>query len=159
MFRKEWSREGAESGSHTHSPGHKGAAVSSSGFVLLDPWRFAGINGPASWPVSRMTGAVLIRTTGLAIPVFGGTGSLYAPFQDLWGHQHACTGKRPVSWREALSAFNSGGDEAPLSSGVPHHALSDLDGVMMIIRGRQPTRHIYTVYIYIYIYIHTGASQ
>ncbi len=47
--------------------------------------------------------------------------SLNAPFLDPRGHQRACTGKRPVSRREAHSAYNSGGDEAPFTSGVPHH--------------------------------------
>ncbi len=92
--------------------------------------------------------------------------SLYAPFLDPRGHQRACTGKRRVSRGEARSAFNSGGDEAPFTSGVPHHTPPDLavsapllslththsrpetgegrrlrNGVMMIIRARQPTRH------------------
>ncbi len=74
-------------------------------------------------------------------------------------------GKRPVSRGEAHSAYNSGGDEAPFTSGVPHHTPPDWlfsapllshthsrqepgegrrlrDGEMLIIRGRQPTRHI-----------------
>ncbi len=91
--------------------------------------------------------------------------SLNAPFLDPRGHQHACTGKRPVSRGEAHSAYNSGCDEAPFPSGVPHHTPPDLaifsapplshthsrrepgegrrlrDGVTMIMRGRQPTRH------------------
>ncbi len=75
--------------------------------------------------------------------------------------------------------LNSDGDEAPFRSGAPHHTPPALavfstpplshthsrqepgegqrkrDGVVMIIRGRQPTRHIthihtYTVYIYIF---------
>ncbi len=86
-------------------------------------------------------------------------------FLDPRGHQCACTGKRPVSRGEAHSAYNSGGDEAPFTSGVPHHTPPDLDvfsapplshthsrrepgegrrlrdGEMLIIRGRQPTRH------------------
>ncbi len=92
--------------------------------------------------------------------------SLDAPFLDPRGHQRACTRKRPVSRGEAHSAYNSGGDEAPFTSGVPHHTPPDLavfsapplshthsrrepgegrrlrDGEMLIIRGRQPTRHI-----------------
>ncbi len=82
----------------------------------------------------------------------------------------ACTGKRPVSRGEAHSAYNSGGDEAPFTSGVPHHTPPDLavfnapplshthsrrepgegrqlrDGEMLIIRERQPTRR--NIYIY-----------
>ncbi len=85
--------------------------------------------------------------------------SLNAPFLDPRGHQRACTGKRPVSQGEAHSAYNSGGDEAPFTSGVPHHTPPDLavfsapplshthsrrepgegrrlrDGEMLIIRG------------------------
>ncbi len=56
----------------------------------------------------------------------GGVESLYAPFLDPRGHQRACTGKRPVSRGEAPSAFNSGGDEASFTSGVPHHTPPDL---------------------------------
>ncbi len=90
---------------------------------------------------------------------------LNAPFLDPREHQRACTGKRRVSRGEARSAYNSGGEEAPFTSGVPHHTPPDLavfsapplshthsrrepgegrrirDGVVMIIRGRQPTRH------------------
>ncbi len=47
--------------------------------------------------------------------------SLYTPCLDPRGHQRACTGKRPVSRGEARSAYNSGGDEASFTSGVPHH--------------------------------------
>ncbi len=56
----------------------------------------------------------------------GGVVSLYAPFLDPRGHQRACTGKRPVSREETASAFNSGGDEASFTSGVPHHTPPDL---------------------------------
>ncbi len=56
----------------------------------------------------------------------GARKSLYAPFQDLRGHQRACTGTRPVSRGEAPSAFNSGGDGASFMSGVPHHTPPDL---------------------------------
>ncbi len=135
-----------------------------------------GGSGPSSWPVSRLAGAVLVRTAGPAARAFGGTRSLNAPFLDPRGHQCACTGKRPVSRGEAHSAYNSGGDEAPFTSGVPHHTPPDLavfstpplshthsrrepgegrrlrDGEMLIIRGRQPTRHNIYIYIYIYIY-------
>ncbi len=52
--------------------------------------------------------------------------SLYAPFLDPRGHQRACTEKRPVSRGEAPSGFNSGGDEASFTSGVPHHTPPDL---------------------------------
>ncbi len=51
--------------------------------------------------------------------VYGcGSCSLNAPFLDPRGHQRACTGKRPVSRGEAHSAYNSGGNEAPFTSGV-----------------------------------------
>ncbi len=56
----------------------------------------------------------------------GGVVSLYAPFLDPRGHQRACTGKRPVSRGEARLAYNSGGDEASFTSGVPHHTPPDL---------------------------------
>ncbi len=99
---------------------------------------------------------------------------LNAPFLDPRGHQRACTGKRLVSRGEAHSAYNSGGDEATFTSDVPHHMPPDLavfsapplsythscqepgegrrlrDGEMLIIRGRQLTRHN----TYIHIHIH-----
>ncbi len=56
----------------------------------------------------------------------GGLISLYTPFLDPRGHQRACTGKRPVSRGEARLAYNSGGDEASFTSGVPHHTPPDL---------------------------------
>ncbi len=56
----------------------------------------------------------------------GGVVSLYTPFLDPRGHQRACTGKRPVSQGEAPSAFNSDGNEASFTSGVPHHTPPDL---------------------------------
>ncbi len=77
-----------------------------------------GLVGPASWPDGRLAGAVLVRTEGPAARAFGGTRSLNAPFLDPRGHQRACTGKRPVSRGEAQPAYNSGGDEAPFTSGV-----------------------------------------
>ncbi len=77
-----------------------------------------GLVGPASWPDGRLAGAVLVRTAGPAARAFGGTRSLNAPFLDPRGHQRACTGKRPVSRGEAQPAYNSGGDEAPFTSGV-----------------------------------------
>ncbi len=55
-----------------------------------------------------------------------GTCSFNASFLDPRGHQRAYTGKRPVSRGEAHSAYNSGGDEAPFTSGVPHHTPPDL---------------------------------
>ncbi len=70
-------------------------------------------------------------------------------------------GKRPVSRGEAPSAFNSGGDEASFTSGVPHHTPPDLavsaplratlkDRMMMMIRVEAADS---SQYIYIYIYI------
>ncbi len=72
--------------------------------------RFQGY-GPASWPVSRLAGAVLHARHSLPGPT----------------RTPACMhGKRPVSRGEAHSAYNSGGDEAPFTSGVPHHTPPDL---------------------------------
>ncbi len=82
------------------------------GFILLRPTAPPGIIRPG----------ILARQ-----PCNGcGTCSLHAPFLDPRGHQRACTGKRPVSRGEAHSAYNSGGDEAPFTSGVPHHTPPDL---------------------------------
>ncbi len=100
-----------------------------------------------------------------------------APFLDPRGHQRACTGKRPVSRGEAHSAYNSGSDEAPFTSGVclitrrqtwlfqhPSSLTHPLPSEawwraaikgrgVLIIRGRQPTRHNTHIYIYIYVWI------
>ncbi len=75
------------------------------------PRHLRGLYGPASWPVSRVTVRHLLSQHSLLDPR---------------GHQRACTGKRPVSRGEAHSAYNSGGDEAPFTSGVPHHTPPDL---------------------------------
>ncbi len=79
------------------------AAASIGGFVLL--WARGASRGTARHPgpsaVSR------VRSSALD-----------APFLDPRGHQRACTGKRPVSRGEAQPAYNSGGDEAPFTSGV-----------------------------------------
>ncbi len=84
-------------------------------------------------------------------------------------------GKRPVSRGEVPSAFNSGGDEASFTSGVPHHTPPDLavsapllshtptpvgslvkssvkGRVMMMKRGEAAHSSQY-IYIYIYIYV------
>lgn len=72
-------------------------------------------------------------------------------------------GKRPVSREEARLAFK-GGDEAPFTSGVPHHTPPALvvshtlllkdgslrDGLSVIIRGWQPCHHN------LYTHTHTG---
>ncbi len=54
-------------------PGREGRrlrlAISSS----FGPRRFQGLYDPASWPVSCLTGAVLVRNVGLAARDFGGT--------------------------------------------------------------------------------------
>ncbi len=82
------------------------------GFILLRPTAPPGIIRPG----------ILARQ-----PCNGcGSCSLNAPFLDPRGHQRACTGKRPVPRGEAHSAYNSGGDEAPFTSGVPHHTPPDL---------------------------------
>ncbi len=101
-------------------------------------------------------------------------------FQGLYGPASwpvGCTGKRPVSRGEAPSAFNSGGDEASFTSGVPHHTPPDLavsapllshtpTPVGSLVKGgvkgwgddddkgvRQP---LVTLYTHIYIYISGG---
>ncbi len=98
--------------------------------------------------------------------------TLNAPFLDPRGHQRACTGKRPVSRGEAHSAYNSGGDEAPFTSGVclitrrqtwlfqrpplshthsrrePGEGRRIRDREMLIIRGEATDS---SQYIYIYI--------
>ncbi len=136
-----------------------------------------GLVGPASWPDGRLAGAVLVRTAGPAARAFGGTRSLNAPFLDPRGHQRACTGKRPVSRGEAQPAYNSGGDEAPFTSGVclitrrqtwllqrPSSLTHPLPSGawwraaikgrgVLIIRGEAADSSQY-IYIYIYIYIH-----
>ncbi len=127
VFRRRGSKEGAESGGRTRSPLRSGAQ-GGSGFLWQlrppDPCRFLGINAPASWPVSCIAGAVLVRTTGLAAHGSGSAG--------------ACTGKRPVSWGEARLAYNSGGDEASFTSGVPHHTPPDL-AVSVPLLSHTPT--------------------
>ncbi len=87
------------------------AAASISGFVLL--WACGASRGTARHPGPSAVSRVRSST-------------LDAPFLDPRGHQRACTGKRPVSRGEAHSAYNSGGDEAPFTSGVPHHTPPDL---------------------------------
>ncbi len=82
-------------------------------------------------------------------------------------------GKRPVSRGEVPSAFNSGGDEASFTSGVPHQTSPDL-AVSAPILAHTPTpvgslvkggvkgrgddddnkgegSSLVTIYIYIYI--------
>ncbi len=80
-------------------------------------WAASSSGGPAELPGRRP--GILARQ-----PSLGGGAVLLldAPFPDPRGHQRACTGKRPVSRGEAQPAYNSGGDEAPFTSGVPHHA-------------------------------------
>ncbi len=106
-------------------PGCEGATASFGGFVLLtlsSSWdKRPGIL--ARQPYSSV---VLVRTVGPAAHGSGGVGFLYAPFLDPRGHQCTCTEKRPVSRGEARSAFNSSGDEASFTSGVPHHTPPDL---------------------------------
>ncbi len=104
--------------------GAQWAVASSSGFVLLWPVAVPGIIRPgilARQPYCGC-GSRLDRGSGSS----GGVESLYAPFLDPRGHQRACTGKRLVSRREAPSAFNSGGDKASFTSGVPHYTSPDL---------------------------------
>ncbi len=73
--------KGAESGGRTRSPPGSGGARAAASIQRLrppmSPWRFQ-MYGPASWPFSRFTGAVLL---------------LDAPFLDPRGHQRACTGE------------------------------------------------------------------
>ncbi len=101
-----------------------------------DPRRSLGIHGPASWPLSRIACAVVVRTVCPA--------ALAArdPSTSPPGQQRACTGNRPVSRGEARSAFNSGGDgvqvclitccfSAPALSHT--HPRRVKDGVMMMM--------------------------
>ncbi len=81
-------------------PGREGRRLCVAASSSFGPRRFWGLYGPASWPVSRLAGAVLVRTAGPAARAFGGTRSLNAPFLDPREHQCACTGKRPVSPEE-----------------------------------------------------------
>ncbi len=144
--------------------------MSSSCSGVVKEGQCSGRKGPGKGRSPAATRAPLpgIKRPGILArqPSHGcGTRSLNAPFLDPQGHQRACTGKRPVSRGEAHSAYNSSGDEAPFTSGVPHHTPPDLavfsapplshthsrrepgegrrlrDGEMLIIRGRQPTRH------------------
>ncbi len=94
------------------------------GFVFLRPAALRGIKRPG----------ILARQPSHEC----GTRSLNAPFLDPRGHQRACTGKRPVSRGEAHSAYNSGGDEAPFTSGVPHHTPPDL-AVSATLLSHTPT--------------------
>ncbi len=73
-----------------------------------------------------VTGVVLSGPWVRRLTSLAARKSLHAPFLDPRGHQRACTGKRPISREEARSAFNIGGDEAPFTSGVPHHMPPDL---------------------------------
>ncbi len=84
------------------------------------PTTLVGAGRPGILARGRTTGADLVRTAGPAALV------AWPPFLDPRGHQHACTGKSPVSRGEARSAYNSGGDEASSTSGVPHHTSPDL---------------------------------
>ncbi len=111
--------------------------ASSSGFVLLWSVAVPGIIRPgilARQPYSGC-GSRPDRGSGSS----GGVESLYAPFLDPRGHQCACTGKRPVSRGELPSGFNSGGDEASCTSGVPHHMSPNL-AVSVPLLSHTPTR-------------------
>ncbi len=112
--------------------------ASSSGFVLLWPAAVPGIVRPG----------ILARqpSRGCGPRPDHGSGSsrlrwrsLNAPFLDPRGHQCACTGKRPVSRGELPSGFNSGGDEASFTSGVPHHMSPNL-AVSAPLLSHTPTR-------------------
>ncbi len=46
-------------------PGHEGRRLPLAASSCFGPRRFRGLYGPASWPISRIAGAVLIRTAGL----------------------------------------------------------------------------------------------
>ncbi len=76
------------------------------------PRHLRGLYGPASWPVSRVTGVALAPST---LP--------------SWTHEdtsvHARGRDRSPEERRARH-INSGGDEALFGSGVPHHTPPDL---------------------------------
>ncbi len=84
------------------------AAASSS----FGPRHLRGLYNPASWPVSRVTGAALAPST---LP--------------SWTHEdtsvHARGRDRSAEERRARH-INSGGDEALFGSGAPHHTPPDL---------------------------------
>ncbi len=87
-------------------PGARGRRLPFSGFVLL--WARGASRCTARHPgpsaVSR------VRSSYSTLP--------------SWTHEDTSVharGKRPVSRGEAQPAYNSGGDEAPFPSGVPHH--------------------------------------
>ncbi len=83
-------------------PGREGGGFYQRLRPPLGPRRFQGY-GPASWPVSRLAGAVLHARRSLPGPT----------------RTPACMhGEETVSRGEAHSAYNSGGDEAPFTSGV-----------------------------------------
>ncbi len=86
VFWKEGSRQGAETGCHTRFPlrtGERGAVASPAASSTSCPT----VLDRTGWPGPRVQ-----QLTSLAARK-----SLYAPFLDLWGHQRACTMKRPVS--------------------------------------------------------------
>ncbi len=82
----------------------------------LGPRHSKGLDGPASWPDGRVMGAV---SSGPWVRQLASS-SLNAPFLDPRGHQRACTGEDTGLSRRDSSIY-SGSDEAPFTSGVPHH--------------------------------------
>ncbi len=100
------------------------AASSTSWPTALDGTGLPGILARRPYHGAVSSGLRVRRLTSLVART-----SLYAPFLDPRGHQHACTVKRPVSRGEAPSEFNSGGDEASFTSGVPHHKRSSPDKI------------------------------
>ncbi len=167
----------AESGSRTRSPLRSGArgvvastaASSTSLPTVLDGTGRPGILARLPYHVYGLSGPRVRRLTSLAA-----RNSLHSPFMDPRGHRRACTGKRPVSRVEARLPFKqrrwwgsirfrctstyaaSPGcfSAPPLSHNhsrrEPGEERRIRNGVVMIVRGRQPTRHTHT-YIYILV--------
>ncbi len=116
-------------------PGREGRRLLQQLCLPLGPRHSTGLVGPATGPDGRITGAISSRLRVRRLT------SLAAWKSALPGprvHQHACTGKRPVSRGEVRSAYNSGGDEAPFTSGVPHHTPPDL-AVSATLLSHTPT--------------------
>ncbi len=77
-----------------------------------------GLVGPASWPDGRLAGAVLVRPR---VRQLAPSAPPRFPQRSFLTHEDTSVharGKRPFSRGEAQPAYNSGGDEAPFTSGV-----------------------------------------
>ncbi len=66
-------------------PGRKGWRLPLAALSSFGPWRFRGLYGPASWPVSRIAGAVLVRTVGPA--ALAALAAWYPSTLPSWTHE------------------------------------------------------------------------